>query len=275
MSSGWPPSAGQQADVVRRLRAAGCVFAEDEAAELVAAADTVDDLARLVRRRVAGEPLEHVVGRVSWAGLELLVGPGVFVPRRRTALLAEVAVAATSEVRDTPVVVDLCCGAGAVAAYVADRLPRARLYASDVAAAAVACARANVGERATVLAGDLYDPLPAALHGRVDVLCVNAPYVPTDALDLLPHEAREHEPLLALDGGADGLDVHRRVLAGAAEWLTRTGTLVVEVGEPQLATYLDLLGRAAMVGEPVRGLDDELVVRATPRQELGHISYQV
>ncbi|WP_240134906.1 putative protein N(5)-glutamine methyltransferase [Streptomyces sp. MUM 178J] len=225
------PSSLVADSVVDTLRAAGCVFAEDEARLLLSAAGTRTELAALVARRARGVPLEHVLGWAEFCGLRIAVEPGVFVPRRRTEFLARQAAASA---RPGSVVVDLCCGTGAVAAAVAAAVPGAEVHAADVEPAAVRCARRNLAASgARVHEGDLYDPLPAELRGRVDVLIANAPYVPTDHIGLLPPEARDHEPLLALDGGADGLDVQRRVAAEAADWLAPGGVLLVETSEDQ------------------------------------------
>jgi release factor glutamine methyltransferase len=217
--------------IVTRLRAAGCVFAEDEARLLISAARTPADLAAMVDRRAAGLPLEHVLGWAEFCGLRIAVDPGVFVPRRRTEFLVRQAAALA---RARPVVVDLCCGSGAVGAALVAALDRVELYAADIHPAAVRCARRNVAAAGgQVYEGDLYEPLPATLRGRVDVLVANAPYVPTEAIGLLPPEARRHEPRVALDGGADGLDVQRRVSAAAPQWLAPGGYLLVETSERQ------------------------------------------
>lgn len=221
--------------IVARLRAAGCVFAEDEARLLIEAAGSPAELDALVSRRVAGEPLEPLLGWVEFGGLRLHVAPGVFVPRRRTELLAGRAAelaAATVAVSGAAVVVDLCCGVGAIGAVVADRVPAAEVYAADLDPVAVACARRNVAPD-RVFEGDLFAALPSELRGRVDVLAVNAPYVPTEAIALMPPEARDHEPGMALDGGADGLDIHRRIAAEAPDWLAPGGRLLIEAGEEQ------------------------------------------
>ncbi|WP_234380574.1 putative protein N(5)-glutamine methyltransferase [Streptomyces sp. CMB-StM0423] len=220
------------APLVARLRAAGCVFAEDEARLLQAAAPTPAGLDALVARRVAGWPLEQVLGRAEFCGLHIAVEPGVFVPRRRSEFLVRHAAAAAATA-PAPVVLDLCCGSGAIGAAVLAAVPGAELHAADVDPAAVRCARRNVGPGGTVYEGDLYAPLPRRLRGRVDVLVVNAPYVPTAEVPFLPPEARDHEPLTALDGGADGLDVQRRVIAAAPEWLAPGGLLLVETSERQ------------------------------------------
>jgi release factor glutamine methyltransferase len=219
------------AGTVKRLRAAGCVFAEEEADLLIAAATGPAELADLVARRVAGAPLEVILGWAEFCGLRVEVDAGVFVPRQRTAFLVRCAVD-----RAVPgsVVVDLCCGTGAIGLAVATAVPGVVLYAADIEPAAVACAARNiaaVGGRAH--RGDLFDALPARLRGQVDLLLVNAPYVPTDDIALMPPEAREHEPRTALDGGPDGVAVHRRVAAEASGWLRPGGHLLIECGEEQ------------------------------------------
>lgn len=236
-------------EVVARLRAAGCVFAQDEARLLVAAAGTPGELTALIDLRVGGVPLEHVLGWAEFCGLRIAVDPGVFVPRRRTELLVHEAAALVA--RPGAVVVDLCCGSGAVGAALAAGLDSPQLYAVDVDPAAVTCASRNLdplGGR--VFEGDLYEPLPRGLRGRVDVLVANTPYVPTDSVRMMPPEARDHEPLWALDGGQDGLDVARAVAAQAATWLAPGGHLLVETSErqgPRLAKIFTDDGLAARV----------------------------
>ncbi|PWN03382.1 putative protein N(5)-glutamine methyltransferase [Nocardioides silvaticus] len=216
--------------LVRRLRAAGCVFAEDEAAVLAATADG-PELELLVERRVAGEPLEHLVGWADFAGVRVALDPGVFVPRQRTAFLVELAV---DRLGAGGVVVDLCCGSGALGLTIAHRHPGVELHAADVDPVAVACARRNLAPvGGTVHHGDLDHPLPDRLRGRVDVLVANVPYVPTDAVALMPPESRDHEPRATVDGGADGLDVVRRLAGRAPEWLAPGGHLLVETGTDQ------------------------------------------
>jgi release factor glutamine methyltransferase len=242
-----PGAAAQPSDVVHRLRAAGCVFAEDEAALLLEAGG---DLDALVARRVAGEPLEQVLGWAEFCGLRLAVAPGVFVPRQRTRLLVREAVALA---RPGSVVLDLCCGTGAVGVAVAAAVGSVELHAADVDPAAVACARRNGA--GSVHEGDLYEALPAALRGRVDVLVANAPYVPTGAIALMPPEARDHEARAALDGGDDGLDVHRRVAAGAPDWLAPGGALLVETSRGQAPGTLAAVRAAGLTGRVVTDED--------------------
>ena len=229
-----------------RLRAAGCVFAEEEADLLLGTGLSGDGLERLVGRRVAGEPLEHVLGWVAFGGLRLLVEPGVFVPRSRTALLAEQAADAARDAEaERPVVVDLCCGCGAVAAVVAAAVPAAEVHAADLDPVAVRVARRNL-PHAAVHEGDLYAALPIALRGRVDVLVANAPYVPSAAIAAMPPEAREHEPLDALDGGPDGLEVLTRVAWEASAWLAPGGRVLVECGREQVPELESALARAGL-----------------------------
>ncbi|HEU5007033.1 MAG TPA: putative protein N(5)-glutamine methyltransferase [Jatrophihabitantaceae bacterium] len=236
-----------------RLRAAGCVFAEDEARLLTSAANSPDQLDALAARRIAGEPLEYLLGWVEFAGLRLAVEPGVFVPRQRTQLL----VAETLRVLPAGgIVAELCCGVGAVSAAVLAARPDVELHAVDIDPVAVRCARRNLGERASVYEGDLYSVLPESLRGRVDVLVANAPYVPSEAIAQMPPEARLHEPRVALDGGPDGLDVHRRVAAAAPDWLGAVGRLVIETSRLQAARTAELATRAGLLARTVR--DEEL-----------------
>ncbi|WP_203756419.1 putative protein N(5)-glutamine methyltransferase [Cellulomonas chitinilytica] len=240
--------------VVRALRAAGCVFAEDEAALLLDAATSAADLDARVARRVAGEPLEQVLGWAEFCGLRLQVEPTVFVPRRRTELVVREAAARLSP---GAVLVDLCCGTGAVGVAVAAHVPGIVLHAADVDPVAVGCARRNVEPvGGHVHEGDLDAPLPVDLRGRVDVITANAPYVPTDEVAFMPSEARDHEARVALDGGADGLDLHRRIAALAPGWLRSGGHLVIETSRrqaPRTAAALTAHGMAARVVT-----DDEL-----------------
>jgi release factor glutamine methyltransferase len=253
--------------IVTRLRAAGCVYAEDEARLLISAAGTPAHLADMVDRRAAGQPLEHVLGWAEFCGLRIAVDPTVFVPRRRTEFLVRQAVSlcrrpaarqplstpAGSSPADQvrarpPVVVDLCCGSGALGAAVAAAVDGVELHAADIDPAAVRCARRNVAAfGGQVYEGDLYDPLPAGLRGRVDVLLANVPYVPTGDVGLLPPEAREHEARVALDGGADGLDVLRRVAAAAPRWLAPGGHLLFETSARQAPQAAGIAARSGLV----------------------------
>ena len=223
----------EHAALVARLRSAGCVFAEEEAELLVAEAASAEHLEDLVTRRVAGLPLEQVVGWAEFCGLRIAVSPGVFVPRRRTELLVREAAAL---IEPGAVVLDLCCGSGAIGVAVSAAVGQVELHAADFDPVAVGCARRNVeAVGGTVYEGDLDAPLPSSLRGRVEVLVGCPPYVPTDSLRLMPPEARDHEPRGALDGGSDGLDVVRRLADAAATWLAPGGHLLLESSDPQAA----------------------------------------
>lgn len=236
--------------LVDRLRAAGCVFAEEEAALLrEAAGPDASRLERLVRRRVAGEPLEHVVGWVAFDGDRVAIAPGVFVPRQRTAYLVEVAADALAvRAGDGPgTVLDLCCGSGALGLALARRRPGIVLHATDVDPAAVACAARNLAAvRGIAHLGDLDEPVPADLRGAVDVVLANVPYVPSDAVALMPPESRDHEPRGTVDGGADGLDVLRRVATLAPAWLRAGGSVFCEVSRAQVDAAVHAFDRAGL-----------------------------
>jgi release factor glutamine methyltransferase len=247
---------------ISRLRAAGCVFAEDEADvlfEAAAAAKTAGGaggpLAVMVERRAAGEPLEHVVGYADFAGVRVRLRPGVFVPRVRSTLLVRLAVA---EIRPGALVVDLCCGSGALGMAVRHRVPGITLHAADVDPAAVACARDNLTEN--VHQGDLFRALPEALRGRIGLLLANVPYVATTHIPFLPAEARDHEPPTALDGGDDGLTVFRAVAAGARDWLAPGGLLISEITEAQSPAASTIADGNGLTADVVT--DDDLDARA-------------
>jgi release factor glutamine methyltransferase len=225
---------------------------------LIATARTPAGLAAMVDRRVTGLPLEHVLGWAEFCELRIAVDPGVFVPRRRTEFLVRRAAALA---RPGTVVVDLCCGSGAVGAALAAALDGIELYAADIDPAAVRCARRNIapaGGRA--YAGDLFEPLPATLRGRVGVLAANVPYVPSGAVGLLPPEARDHEPLMALDGGADGLAVMRRVAAAAPRWLAPGGHLLVETSERQAPPAAEVFARSGLVPQVTHSEEHDATV---------------
>jgi release factor glutamine methyltransferase len=269
-----PPSPLPPSAIVTRLRGAGCVFAEDEARLLISAARTPADLAAMVDRRVAGLPLEHVIGWAEFCGLRISVDPGVFVPRRRTEFLVRQAAALArqaadaarqpadaadqavararqggqSSARPRAVVVDLCCGSGAIGAAVVAGLEQVELHAADIDPAAVACARRNIAAAGgQAHEGDLYEPLPATLRGRVHILVANVPYVPTGEIELLPPEARCYEARVALDGGTDGLDVLRRVTAAAPQWLAPGGHLLFEASERQAPRAVEIVARDGLI----------------------------
>lgn len=266
MSDAAVPGSQLQATVTAQLRSAGSVFAEDEAALLIDAAPDATQLAAMIRRRVAGEPLEVILGWVWFYGRRIAVDAGVFVPRRRSEFLARTAIR-----RATPrgVVVDLCCGTGALGAVIAASVPGAQVHAADLHPAAVRCARRNLAPfAAPVHQGDLFEALPSRLRGGVDLVVVNAPYVPTAHIALMPPEAREHEPRMALDGGPDGAGVHRRVAAEAPSWLAPGGRLLIETSSAQAHLSARAMATAGLDPQVLRCTELEATVVAGTAQEL-------
>ncbi|WP_193611886.1 peptide chain release factor N(5)-glutamine methyltransferase [Nocardioides lijunqiniae] len=236
------------AAAVERLRGAGVASPEHDAAELLAhvlgtsrgrlmLVDDVEDAVverydAVLARRAAREPLQHLTGTAAFRHVELLVGPGVFVPRPETELLAGWAVAEASA-RQDPVVVDLGTGSGAIAKAIADEVPAARVHAVELDEPAHSWAERNLAGTAVDLRqGDLGTAFDDLL-GAVDVVVSNPPYIPLDAWESVALEARDHDPHLALFSGDDGLDAIRVVERRAAELLRRDGVVGVEHADAQ------------------------------------------
>ncbi|SEC77988.1 release factor glutamine methyltransferase [Nocardioides exalbidus] len=216
----------------------------------------------LVARRAAREPLQHLTGTAAFRHVELAVGPGVFVPRPETELLAGWAIDAASTL-PAPVVVDLCTGSGAIARAVADEVPGAEVHAVELDEGALAWAERNLaGTGVDLRHGDLATAFDD-LAGTVDVVVCNPPYIPLEAWESVAAEARDHDPHLALFSGQDGLDA-MRVLERRAALLLRPGGVVgAEHADVQgesapavfaasgrwadVADHLDLAGRARYV----------------------------
>jgi release factor glutamine methyltransferase len=214
--------------VAAELRAAGCVAAEEEARELVEAADGDGDrLAALLDRRRVGVPLAWLTGSVRFAGHTVLVHPEVYVPRWQSEPLA---LEALDRLPEGGTAVDLCTGSGAIAVVLARGRPTARVLATDIDPAAVRCARANGVE---TFEGDMASPLPDGLAARVDVVCAVVPYVPTGELPRLPRDVLTYEPRRALDGGDDGARFLLRAVAAARVLLRTGGSLLAELGADQ------------------------------------------
>jgi release factor glutamine methyltransferase len=231
------------------------VAADEEAAELIeAAAGDVSRLDALVVRRLTGEPLAWITGWAEFCGRRIRVDPGVYVPRWHTEDLARRAV---DRLPPAGAAVDLCTGSGAVAATLAAHRPAARIVATDVDERAVACARANGVDARR---GDLFAPVPVELRGRLDLVTGVVPYVPTPDLRLLQRDTFAFETPLAYDGGAEGLDVLRRVLAASPGWIRPGGSLLLELGGGQAdALTADLTAAGFTTDEVLR--DDEGDVR--------------
>ncbi len=240
--------------IIKKLRSAGCVFAEDETRLLISKARTPEDLKKMVEMRANGLPLEYVVGCAEFCGLRIEVDRGVFVPRQRTEFLVQQA-ETLSYYGD--IVVDLCCGSGAVGVALAAALGRVELYSVDIDPVAVRCAGRNVTDfGGHVFKGDLYKALPHSLKGRVNIIVANVPYVPTQAIKLLPLEARLNEPKVALDGGEDGVDIQQRVAEEAFLWLAPGGHLLIETSEMQAPRTIEIFTSAGLTTKVAR--DEEL-----------------
>jgi release factor glutamine methyltransferase len=187
-----------------------------------------------IERRAAGEPLQYVTGEMPFRHLVLHVRPGIFIPRPETEVLVDVALEHLDRVRaPEPIVVDLATGSGAIAVSVAYERPAASVHATDIVPATAEVARENVrragvGERVTVWEGDLFAPLPDELRGRVEVVVSNPPYIPTGDLAALPPDVRTHEPMIALDGGPEGMTTVLRIIEDARGWLVPGGLLAME-----------------------------------------------
>jgi release factor glutamine methyltransferase len=208
---------------------AGCVAAEEEAAELVAAAPERALLEALVERRERGEPLAWVVGSLRFCGHEIRVDRGVYVPRLQTEELA-IRAAEYLPTRGTARALDLCTGSGAVAVHLVAARPQAGVVAVDIDRRAVACARRN---GVKVVMADLDGRQPPFLGGVFDLVTAVAPYVPTGELHLLPADVQRYESRRSLDGGDDGLQLVRVIVASAARLLRSGGWLLLEVGADQ------------------------------------------
>jgi release factor glutamine methyltransferase len=237
-------------NIIDRLRSVGCIFAEEETKLLILEAGILEELMQMVEIRASGLPLEYVLGFTTFCGLRIEISRGVFIPRKRTEFLVRQAKALT---RTCDIVVDLCCGSGAVGAAIAMDLNPILLHAVDIDPVAVQCAFHNLTKMdGHVYEGDIYNALPHSLRGRVNTLVANVPYVPTDSIELLPQEARLYEPRLALDGGKDGLDLQRKVAKEAPYWLAPGGHLLVETSEMQVNQTVEIFSHAGLTTKIAR-----------------------
>lgn len=214
------------------MRAGGIESPEAEARWITEAAGG-RDVEELVRRRLAGEPLQYVLGTAAFRRLELKVGPGVFIPRPETEVVAE---RALGRLPTGGTLVDLCTGSGAIALAVADERPDALVIATELSPAAARWATSNrdsSGLRVEICRGDLFDALPPDLAGRVDVVVSNPPYVDPAERSALPRDVVDHEPEEALFAPGAGTSVIERITREAPAWLREDGWLVLEIGETQ------------------------------------------
>lgn len=246
-----PPVPAGRDELAALLAGAGFIAAQAEADALLArAAGDAALLEALVARRLTGEPLAWITGRVTFCGLEVLVAPGVYVPRPQSELLARRA-AARLPAQGTAI--DLCTGTGAIALTLQSAQPAARVVASDVDERAVACAAANGVE---VYRGDLFAPLPHGLAGSIDVVVGVVPYVPTPELSLLQRDTFAFETPLSYDGGPDGAAILRRVVTDGPRFLRPGGALLLELGGRQADQLAGDLARLGYVEVTVLADDD-------------------
>ena len=245
------------AAVVARLRAAGCVFAEDEAAILLeTAGEDGAVLESLVAQRAAGAPLEPLVGWVRFGSLRLSVGPGVFVPRQRSLQLARAAVHVARE-QSRPVMLEPFCGVAPIAASVGAAVPGAEVHAADIDSTALDHARRNLPTGAGVHQSAGLAGVPQELHGRLTLVASVPPYVPTTATPFIPREALEHEPEAALFAGADGLDHVRSLVDDLVGWLEPNGVALIELNRQQYRAAAAHARRVGWIASPRRGRDGQ------------------
>jgi release factor glutamine methyltransferase len=228
-------------------------------------------LRALVRERLSGRPLAHMTGRQSFMGLEMLAGAQALIPRAETELLTRAATSLLQDLaasREAVVVIDVCTGSGNVAAALALAEPRATVHASDVSPTAVELARRNaahlgIDDRLQFHVGDLLDPFFAmGLHGAVDLITCNPPYISTSRLDAMPHEIALHEPSLAFDGGPLGVQLIVRLIRQAPVLVRPGGWLALEVGDGQGPSVEARLRASGAYAETRRVADARGVVRA-------------
>ncbi|MGH9301900.1 MAG: N5-glutamine methyltransferase family protein [Acidimicrobiales bacterium] len=225
--------------VTGALQTAGCVAAGEEAQELTRAAPSDSALLSMLDRRLTGEPLAWITGTARFCGMDIAVVPGVYVPRWQSEPLA---LGAARLLPPSGLGVDLCTGTGAIAMVMKSWRPHAGVMATELDHVAAQCAQRNGVE---VFEGDLDEPLPVELESQVDVMVGVLPYVPTDALHLLPRDVQSFEPRQALDGGEHGLELMAKVIGRSPRWIKPGGWLLLEVGGnqlPEVGTLLDKAG---------------------------------
>ena len=245
-------------EIIRVFRRAGIECPENEAMLLACHVlscekswlymhrdDEVDDKlllasAALINERCKGRPLQYSLGTANFYGIDLAVDERVLIPRPETEVLAEAAIEMIGSVPSVRVL-DLCTGSGAIAAAIAANVPGAQVTATELSPRAFMLARVNLRpwSNVRVLRGDLFEALPEG-EEPFDTILTNPPYIPTEVINTLAREVKDHEPVMALDGGADGLDLIRRILSEAPDHLKEGGLLLMEIGDDQGAKVLDI-----------------------------------
>lgn len=248
----------------RQLLASALRITDDEAEDLPEGHEPTlrqrERYLSYVARRAGGEPQPFIRGRIEFYGLDLTVRPGAFVPRPSSELTVDRAVKKLKG-RRNPVLVDVCTGAGPIALAVADEIPGADVWGTDIQAEGLDQGRANarrLGIRnVSFRRGDMYGALPSRLKGTVDVITAHVPYVPTDELDDLPAEVKDYEPVFTLtDHSDDGLGLMRHAVGGAPELLKPGGWLLLEMSD-DLAGKVKKMCREAGLGDFNVATDDD------------------
>ncbi|MGF1616558.1 MAG: peptide chain release factor N(5)-glutamine methyltransferase [Acidimicrobiia bacterium] len=228
---------------------------DHELRRLQAVAGATGSIESLVERRLGGEPLQYIEGTAQFGPVELLVDTRVLIPRPETETLFEIA---ARMVRLPEVIVDLCTGSGALAFALKQHFPSASVFATDISPDAIDVAAQNmarIGSQIYLGSGDLFDPLPASLAGKVNLLVANPPYVSEAEFDRLPDDVKR-EPRVALVAGRSGLEVIERIGASAAQWLRPGGVIVCEIGEKQgVAAASSFPGIPMVVRQDLAGRD--------------------
>jgi release factor glutamine methyltransferase len=225
--------------------------------ERVLDAKELADYRELVRRAGEQEPVAYLTGKAHFFSLEFQVTPDVLIPRPDTEVLVEnvIRLARANGGIESPRILDLCTGSGCIALALAANLKNAKLIATDIDAQAAAVARRNVeklalADRVSILEGDLFSSLKSQTDPQpFHFVLANPPYIPTDQIAKLDRNVREYEPLAALDGGADGLSFHRRILADAADWLIPGGQVLLEIAFDQGAAALEAMAKHSFLTE--------------------------
>ncbi len=212
----------------------------------------------LIDRRAAGEPLQYILGSQEFMGLNFAVNPSVLIPRQDTETLVELALKRAGEKKRSLSILDMCCGSGAIAVSMAHFLPKAKITACDISLEALEVARGNAARnglngRIEFRESDLFFMTKRKKTVRIkdsfDMILSNPPYIPTQDIDTLQTEVRDHEPIKALDGGSDGLDFYRRIAEDAFGSLKKDGLMFLEIGCDQAEAVTSLLSGAGYYSE--------------------------
>lgn len=198
-----------------------------------AAAEAIERLGEMFERRKAGEPLQYIIGKANFMGLDIAVAPGVLIPRPETEGLCELAESEALELCDGDVnlrFLDICTGSGCIAAYLAERFPESEVSACDISPIALEFAKRNCPEGIKLFQGDLFEAIPPG-EEPYDIIVSNPPYIPSAEIAGLKPQVKAWEPSVALDGGEDGMDTVSRIIREAPEFLRPGGSLFIEIDE--------------------------------------------